>query len=340
MRGASDMKMPWPVRIALGWFVLLVIFSSMTLLSLQGMWIHIGELGLCWMLRTQVACIGYVALGVGFVVAILYGRRKWVRIPYLLIGLMIAILLSASGPFPPLPGMPNNCFAALLWGVTAIPIALLHLPSANRWFSAFPRRERLGVGCCALVVLAIVGMMACIGDVTAESTRKNDAALMSVTAMRGRNVFRLLMKNEVMREDGASGVDVATCTNSCELVEELCACFENETGLAAWGKEWSFAVNVPPDAPDTFPVMITANVDPAELPSEWDGETDKDKLLELKPLEGVEPLRFGNRAIVVVRKGGASQVVKRKSMTLGTIFGDKPFKFGKDTYFLTPVGRR
>ena len=27
-------------------------------------------------------------------------------------------------------------------------------------------------------------------------------------------------------------------------------------------------------------------------------------------------------------------------MKLGTIFGDKPFKLGKDTYFLTPVGRR
>lgn len=27
-------------------------------------------------------------------------------------------------------------------------------------------------------------------------------------------------------------------------------------------------------------------------------------------------------------------------MKLGTIFGDKPFKLGKDTYYLTPVGRR
>ena len=77
-----------------------------------------------------------------------------------------------------------------------------------------------------------------------------------------------------------------------------------------------------------------------ELLREWDGETDKDKLLELKPLEGAEPLRFGNRAIVVVRKGGAAQVIKRKYMKLRAIFGDKPFKLGKDTYYLTPIGRR
>lgn len=51
-------------------------------------------------------------------------------------------------------------------------------------------------------------------------------------------------------------------------------------------------------------------------------------------------MRFGNRAIVVVRKGGAAQVIKRKYMKLRTIFGDKPFKLGKDTYYLTPIGRR
>ena len=88
---ANDMKMPWAVRIALGWFVLLAIACCMMLLSLQGMWFYEGELGFDWMLRTQIACIGYVALGVGFVVAILKGRRKWVRIPYLFIGLMIAL---------------------------------------------------------------------------------------------------------------------------------------------------------------------------------------------------------------------------------------------------------
>lgn len=86
--------------------------------------------------------------------------------------------------------------------------------------------------------------------------------------------------------------------------------------------------------------MITANVDPAGLPREWDGVTDSDKQLDLKPLEGVEPLRFGDKAIVVVRKDGAAQVIKRRYMKLGTILGGKPYKLDADTYFLTPVGRR
>ena len=29
----------------------------------------------------------------------------------------------------------------MLWAVTGIPVALLHLPSANRWFAAFPARS-------------------------------------------------------------------------------------------------------------------------------------------------------------------------------------------------------
>ena len=138
----NERRMPWAVRIALGWFVLLTIGACMMLLALQGMWIHIDELGLDWMLRTQGVCIGYVAHGMGFVAAILEGRRRWVRIPYLLVGLLIVILLSKSGPAASsLPGMPNNFFVALLWAVTGIPVALLHLPSANRWFAAFPARS-------------------------------------------------------------------------------------------------------------------------------------------------------------------------------------------------------
>ena len=58
------------------------------------------------------------------------------------------------------------------------------------------------------------------------------------------------------------------------------------------------------------------------------------------PLEGVEPLRFGDKAIAIVRKDGAAQVIRRKFMTFGKIYGDKPFKLGEATYFLTPVGKR
>ena len=336
----DERRMPGPVRIVLGWFILLMIGACLTLLALQGRWNGVGEMGLGWMLRMQVVCIGYVALGAGFVAAILKGRREWVTVPYALIGLVIVILLLLSEFVPPLPGSVNNNFAALLWAVTGIPVVLLYLPNASRWFAAFPTREKPGVGCYVLVILAIAGMITYIADAAAESVRKADFRNLSFTSMRGRNVFQMWRMNEFARDDGAQGVEVAACTNSCELVAELCACFEKDTGLAAWAKEWSFAVNLPEWTPNSFPVMITANVDPAELPREWDGKTDKDKQLKLKPIEGTEPLSFGNRAVVVVRNDGRVEVVKRRRLTLGTIFGNEPFKLGEDTYFLTPVGKR
>ena len=335
------MKMPWSVRIALGWFVLLAVGCCAILLSLQGMWFCEDFPGVDWMLWEHAACIGYIALTVGFVAAILRGRRRWVTIPYCLFGLAVVVVLTGSEPVPPLvPGMPDNLFVAAVVLVTAVPILQLHLPSANRWFAAFPRQKGLGVGCCTLLVLAIAGMMASMVDV-GRPQLKMDAAQTAAMSIRGRNVFRLLMLNEIERTERKDcGVDVTACTNSWKLVEELCEVFEDKTGLASRAGEWSFAVNLPPDALDTFPLMISANVDPSVLPREWDGETDKDKRLDLPPLECVEPLRFGNRAIVIVRKNGVSQVIKRKYMTLGTIFGDKAYKLGEDTYFLTPVGKR
>lgn len=333
LKPENDQKMPWPVRIALGWFVLLAIACCAPLVYVQTLWREGWGFG--WMLWQHIACFGAIALGAGFVAAILCGRRNWVTIPYFLIGLLFFCL-----------PMINSGTGLIIYRVavavgTVVPLVLLYGPSSsNLWFLSFPLQRGLGTGCCTLLVLAIVGLMASMVDV-APPTRKNYSALMGVTASRGLNMFVLLTRNEAERAAGAQGVDVAACTNSAELAEKIGACFGGDPEeMARVGRMWSFAVNVPPGAPDTFPVMITANVDPAELPREWDGKTDKDKLLELKPLEGVEPLRFGDKAIVIVRKGGAAQVIKRKYMKLKTIFGDKPFKLGKDTYYLTPVGRR
>ena len=334
----NERRMPWPVRIALGWFVLLAVACCVPLVHVQTLWFGDEYQGLFRMAWMHIVCIGFIALGVGFVAAILRGMRDLVAIPYFLVGLL-AFFMPITGSQPPSLTIGLRIYLYFVAAGTIIPLVLLYGPSSSRlWFLSFPRQKRLGAGCCTLLVLAIFGLMASMLDVTTPQVM--DAARMNATAMRGHNMYVLLVRNEAERATGAQVVEVTSCTNSCELVAELCSCFENDTGLAAHSNDWSFAINVPSDAPDTFPVMITANVDPAELPREWDGETDKDKMLELKPLEGVEPLRFGDRGIVVVRKSGAAQVIRRKFMTLGRIFGDEPFKFGKATYFLTPVGKR
>ena len=335
---SKDEKMPWAVRIALGWFVLLAIASCAPLVYVQTMWKE--GWGWEWMLWQHVTCIGFVALGAGFVAAILHGRREWVATPYFLIG--------GFAFFAPITGSRASAFTAGMWiylvsvaVATTVPLALLYLPrSSRRWFWAFPLRRGLGCGCCTLLVLAIVGALSPMFDGT-RSSQKTISAQLHATAGQGWNAFRLLAQNETSRAAGGQCVDMATCTNSVEFAEKLAACQGRDAEeLLVTGGRWSFAVNVPPDVPDTFPVMITANVDPAQLPREWDGETDKDRRLELRPLEGVEPFRFGNRGIVVVRKSGAAQIIKRRHMTFGIIFGNRPFKLGDGACYLTPVGRR
>lgn len=326
--------MPWPVRIALGWFVLLAIACCVPLVYVQTLWREGWGFG--WMLWQHIACFGAIALGAGFVAAILCGRRNWVTIPYFLIGLLFFCL-----------PMINSGTGLIIYRVavavgTVVPLVLLYGPSSsNLWFLSFPLQRGLGTGCCTLLVLAIVGLMASMIDVE-RPERKMLSAAMSAQANRGRNVFITLNRNAAEKLAVPSWAELCSCSNSVEFAEKVSAGLDEDGKVLLFraGREWSFAVNVPPDAPDTFPIMISANVDPSGLPREWDGVTDKDTLLELKPLEGVEPLRFGDKAIVIVRKGGAAQAIKRKYMKLKTIFGDKPFKLGKDTYYLTPVGRR
>ena len=191
----NDMKMPWSVRIALGWFVLLAIACCVPLVYVQTLWREGWGLG--WMLWQHVVCLGYIALGVGFVAAILCGRRNWVAIPYFLIGLLFFCLPVVDS------GAGLIVYRVAVAAGTVVPLVLLYRPSSsNLWFLAFPLQRGLGAGCCTLLVLAIVGLMASMVDV-APPMRKNYSALMGVTANQGRNMFVLLTQNETERAAGA-----------------------------------------------------------------------------------------------------------------------------------------
>ena len=336
---SSDMKMPWPVRIALGWFALLAIACCVPCVCMLAEFCRDGA-GLGEWVLGLVTCLGFISLGAGLVLAILRGKREGLTLSYLLIGVFAFFVpLTGSSCWELTPGLTVYLIAVAC--ATIVPLSFLYFPSSNRWFAAFPRQKGFGIGCGTLLILAFVGLIGGSIDVGTPE-RKMISASTSAQANRGRNVFITLNRTAAEELAVPSWAELCSCSNSVEFAEKVSAGLDEDGKklMLRAGREWSFAVNVPHDAPDTFPVMITANVDPAVLPREWDGKTGKDELIELKPIEGVEPLRFGNRGIVVVRKGGAAQVVKRRYMKLGTIFGDKPFKLGKDTYFLTPVGRR
>ena len=321
--------MPWAVRIALGWFILLAIACCAPFVFWLCPLLLSGDVQEA--LWNLVPCVGLMALGGGFVWAIICGRRIWVTVPYLFIALQFVFII-----FPSESWVGPECY--IIWAAATFgPLVMLHLPSSNRWFATFPLQEKMRVGCMVLAVLPIVG---CLWGAIDVAPRPYASREMHAQMTCGRNVFLLLTRNEHARQKGKNWIDPGSCSNSVEFVERLCAKFDGVEHLIHAGGQWSFAINVPSEVSDSFPVMMSANVDPAQLPREWDGVTDKDVHLELKRIDGSAPMDFDDKFMVVIRKGGAVQILKRKYAIRRHVLGDAPYRLGKDTCFLTPAGKR
>lgn len=149
---------------------------------------------------------------------------------------------------------------------------------------------------------------------------------------------------------GNSLLDVSLYANSEEYVTELCArdgC-GNAEDVGLMKNEWSFAVGVPNDAPETFPMMISSNLDPARLPQENHGGTNFCGYVEA----GCFP-RCGSGRIVVVTKSGAVRVLKNCHLNINDdsdggltfafnlrdIIGAEPYQLSENVYYLAPAGK-
>ena len=119
------------------------------------------------------------------------------------------------------------------------------------------------------------------------------------------------------------------------------------TTIPAAGLDWCIAANLNDGMPDFMPVLISANFNPALLLRKWDGRTDGEKPLPVGPASGAPKSMFGDQAIVVVRKGGAVEVIKAKSLTYDVLYKKQafdltnmkpPFKYLTPTGVVEPIG--
>ena len=153
-------------------------------------------------------------------------------------------------------------------------------------------------------------------------------------AMRGRNLYVLMMQDYQEHESDEDWIDPASFTNSTQYVKALWAKLGEGKGSCPYPDSWCIAVNPPEN--DKFPVMVTANIDPRELLC----SQDKDQPLKLTcPKEwGGTCFKVCEKVGVIVYKGGASQIFRNKYVRPSLIFNDGIPKPGPDTYFLTPTG--
>jgi len=87
---------------------------------------------------------------------------------------------------------------------------------------------------------------------------------------------------------------------------------------------WVVCQNIQSEIADVIPVMVTRNADYSTLSSSltsYDGQSTT----EIKCGTGSYTTPFGNKAWVLVRKGGAAQVVKSKYSKLSVIFNKQGF---------------
>ncbi len=294
------MKMPLPIRIVLGWFAILIV-ATVGLLGFC-LWQIFGEQkGLWTVLSYAVHAVTCLALPVGFFYGIIRRKRELVEVPYLLIGIITAIVLF---------GGKLLGYSVIVFFATVIPVSLMNSPISLKWFNE-EKDRRLSVGCGFLILLATLGifsssvlMSLCDGE------RKMRVAYLSACALQGRNLQRWIREGNP----------------DWEIVFD-----KNEWNVLDAGEDM---------VADFFPVMITANFDIKEIPQSWDGVKDQDKLIEIRGFsskahkDGARSA-IDKRAIIVIRKGGTAQIIKAKYLTLKTLMCGMPYKLSKPLRVMT-----
>ena len=194
------------------------------------------------------------------------------------------------------------------------------------------------------------------------------SAKTSAVAMNGRNIFVSITQANTEREAaglasvwprttlpaGADKDDIAgrAYQKSTDYFRDLLdmsnygtdkwAPYVSGCDLNVFGKDldlWCVAANVTDEMPDCIPVLISANFNPELLPSKWDGSSNRK--LTIDPAHGAAKSLWGDKAIVVIRKGGSTQVIKAKALSYKSLFGEEAFDLTNadpPVVYLTPNG--
>ena len=95
----------------------------------------------------------------------------------------------------------------------------------------------------------------------------------------------------------------------------------NQGKLTAANNMWTVAMNVPDELDDTVPILITRNVDASSLAAKVT-DTEWGRSLRFDP-EWQTP--FGDRAFLLIRKGGAIFRAREKYRSYGVVYGRQAF---------------
>ena len=88
---------------------------------------------------------------------------------------------------------------------------------------------------------------------------------------------------------------------------------------------WVIAKNVADEMPDVIPVLVSRNADYTTLSSKIKSGIQGNETEQIECGNGEYDQPFGNKGWVLVRKGGASQVIKAKYSKVSVVFNHQGF---------------
>lgn len=323
------MKKPLPVRIveALGWLyvILAVILMGASLLY----YLSRGDFPEAAMSGVSFVC--FLALPAALVLALRQGRRAWFVWPHTVIALIVLTVAVA---------IPAVVAAIVVLILLVFPIVLLFRPEASRWFhekSIGREPDKFG-GFAVTMLCVLIALAGCV----MYMSRSVESGFAKASAMIAQAKFlhKAMVKNGMCRDAGEVYVDPSAYTNSTDFIMALGSSSEDVVpNLGRYTNIWCVVVN-PPDTPDDdrFPVLFTANINPSDL---FHDEGARRRISLTCPRKwGGECFDFCEKAAVVMRKGGSTQIVKGGSYSGGLPPSPKEMRAQLDaTYILTPTGR-
>jgi len=94
---------------------------------------------------------------------------------------------------------------------------------------------------------------------------------------------------------------------------------------------WLITQNIADEMPDIIPALVSRNVDFQTLAGKISGKVNGDETdaVECGNGKGAKDTPFGNKAWIMITKGGAAKVVKSKYSKIGAIFNKQGFDNSK-----------
>lgn len=323
----NDMKKPVPVKIVevLGW-----VYVALSFLAVISVIVLVFKKPSEW--PSVIFAVTPVLLTVGMVMSLRRGRRAWFLWPNAFLSYVV-VMIVVSSLRPTLLGL------LLSLVLIVAPIALLYLKSAKQWFNEMSGNKASSrLGCTGIFCATAFGILVLplIIDMVVSARMSLFYSKMNAYAVFGRDLRRHLDMNRQSRKEEQSWVDPASCTNSTQFVRALFEKAGEEWNYPDSCSEiWNIAVNPPDD--DSFPLLITSNLNPCDLLFKKNVECVL--VLTCPKSWGGTCFEFCEKAAVVVHQGGEARLVKRKYAHPRIFFPNGVPKPRPDTYYLTPTGR-